>query len=65
MADFEREQLVDPICGMRMNPEEAPAVTTYGDRSYYFCSDTHKEEFEKNPAFWAEKARHDEGEAAA
>lgn len=65
MADYEREQLVDPICGMRMNPEEAPAVATYNGRSYYFCSDTHKEEFERNPTFWVEKAKHDEGERAA
>lgn len=65
MADVEREQLVDPICGMHLDPEEAPAVATYGDRSYYFCSDTHKDEFLRNPEFWVEKARHDEGERAA
>ncbi|HOF90129.1 MAG TPA: YHS domain-containing protein [Armatimonadota bacterium] len=65
MADVEREQLIDPVCGMRMNPEEAPAVLTYGTRSYYFCSDTHKQEFERNPEFYVEKARREEGERAA
>jgi YHS domain-containing protein len=55
-----REQLIDPVCGMRMNPEEAPAVTSYNGRSYYFCSDTHKEEFERNPAHYAEIAAREE-----
>ena len=65
MADVEREQLVDPVCGMRMNPEESPAVTTYNNRSYYFCSDTHKEEFLRDPEYWASVARREEGEEAA
>jgi YHS domain-containing protein len=49
MAEPVREQLIDPICGERMDPEQAPAVATYGERSYYFCSDTHKEEFLRDP----------------
>ncbi len=65
MADVEREQLVDPICGMHMDPEAAPAVATCDGRSYYFCSDTHKEEFLRNPTYWVEKAKRDEGEKAA
>jgi len=61
-----REQLVDPVCGMRMDPEEAPAVLTYQGRSFYFCSDTHKEEFEHNPEFYADLAEEEEsGEEAA
>ncbi len=55
-----REQLIDPVCGMRMEPEEAPAVTTYAGRSYYFCSDTHRLEFERDPKKYAEKARMEE-----
>jgi len=55
-----REQLIDPVCGMRMEPEEAPAVTSYEGRSYYFCSDTHKEEFERNPAYYAERVKVEE-----
>lgn len=55
-----REQLIDPVCGEHMNPEEAPAVTSYEGRSYYFCSDTHKEVFESNPSYYAEKARIEE-----
>lgn len=55
-----REQLIDPVCGMRMEPEESPAVTSYEGRSYYFCSDTHKEEFERNPAYYAERVKIEE-----
>ena len=55
-----REQLIDPICGMRMNPEESPAVTTYEGRSYYFCSETHKQEFERDPETYAALVRAEE-----
>ena len=66
MAEPLRDQLIDPVCGMRMEPEESPAVTTYKGRSYYFCSDTHKEEFERNPAFYAKIADEEEtGQQAA
>lgn len=49
MAEPVRQQLIDPICGMHLDPEEAPAVATYGNRSYYFCSDTHRDEFLRDP----------------
>ncbi|HEX2949061.1 MAG TPA: YHS domain-containing protein [Armatimonadota bacterium] len=62
MAEPAREQLVDPVCGMRMDPEEAPAVATYGGRSYYFCSDTHKEEFLKDPETYVKLVASEEGE---
>ena len=61
MAEAPREQFVDPICGMRMEAEQAPAVATYGGRSYYFCSDTHKEEFERDPETYVALLRGEEG----
>jgi YHS domain-containing protein len=60
MREAKREQLIDPVCGMRMEAEQAPAVASYEGRGYYFCSDTHKDEFERNPAYFAEKARIEE-----
>lgn len=65
MAEPKREQLIDPICGMHMDPEEAPAVATYNGRSYYFCSDTHKQEFLRDPETYAMLASVEEGEEAA
>jgi len=63
MSDLFEGQLLDLVCGMHMDPEEAPAVTTYGGESYYFCSDTHKEEFERDPEKFLAKYR--EGREAA
>lgn len=60
MAEPVREQLVDPICGAHMVAEEAPAVATYGGRSYYFCSDTHKEEFLRDPETYVALVRSEE-----
>ena len=60
MPEPKREQLIDPVCGMHLDPEEAPSVTTFGGRSYYFCSDTHKAEFERRPDYYAERARLEE-----
>ena len=61
MAEPVREQLIDPICGMRMDPEEAPAVATYNGRSYYFCSDTHKEQFLREPEKYLQLLKPEEG----
>lgn len=60
MDEPKRNQLIDPVCGMHLDAEEAPAVTSYGGRSYYFCSDTHRWEFERDPEKYAEKARAEE-----
>jgi Cu+-exporting ATPase len=60
MAEPTREQLIDPVCGMHMDPEESPAVTTYGGRSYYFCSDTHRIEFERDPETYAQLVQKEE-----
>ncbi|USZ70156.1 permease (plasmid) [Halorussus salilacus] len=40
-------QYRDPVCGMRADDSEPSA--TYDDETYYFCSQTCKETFEKNP----------------
>jgi len=43
----------DPVCGMFVNEEYARLTgktATSGDKTYYFCMDTCKESFEKDPA---------------
>jgi YHS domain-containing protein len=42
-------QAVDPVCGLKVDPETAPSATHNG-RAYHFCSDQHRELFQKNPA---------------
>jgi Cu+-exporting ATPase len=39
----------DPVCGMQINIDTAPAQTEYEGEIYYFCSQGCKREFEENP----------------
>lgn len=39
----------DPVCGMEINMETAPAKIEYEGQIYYFCSQDCKEAFVKNP----------------
>ena len=39
----------DPICGMEVDEEEAPATSEYKGKTYYFCAVSCKNEFDKNP----------------
>lgn len=43
------EKVVDPVCGMEVDPATAPAKAEYKGKTYYFCAPVCKEEFEKNP----------------
>jgi YHS domain-containing protein len=40
----------DPVCGMQINIDTAPAQTVVDGEIYYFCSEGCKEAFERNPA---------------
>ncbi len=40
----------DPVCGMQVNIDTAPAQTEYDNEIYYFCFQGCKETFDKNPA---------------
>ncbi len=51
--------VTDPVCGMRMNPDEAGAKTEYQGKTYYFCQDSDRETFEKDPEKYLHK--HEEG----
>jgi YHS domain-containing protein len=41
--------IMDPVCGMHMDPANAPAMFTYKEHTYYFCCDDHKEMFQDDP----------------
>jgi YHS domain-containing protein len=45
-----------PICEMEVDPKLAPTAAYKGE-TYYFCSDEHKELFEKAPEKFASAAR--------
>ena len=42
-------QTTDPICGMQLEVEQAAAQTEYQGRTYYFCTEACKKQFEADP----------------
>jgi Cu+-exporting ATPase len=40
---------VDPVCGMRIDSEEAAGTIDYGGTTYYFCSQTCHDAFKADP----------------
>jgi len=40
----------DPICGMTVKTAGAKFTSTYEGKTYYFCSETCKKTFDKEPA---------------
>lgn len=41
--------VVDPVCGMQVDPKSAAAQSEYKGQTYYFCSAGCKQDFDKNP----------------
>ena len=40
---------VDPVCGMRIDGEEAAGTIESGGKTYYFCSQTCLDAFKADP----------------
>ena len=38
-----------PVCGMQVDPENAPASDTYDDQTYVFCSTACRDAFRTDP----------------
>lgn len=51
------EQLVDPVCGMTVNPDKAAGSFAYEGTTYYFCSTSCLEKFRSNPQTYLNKPR--------
>jgi YHS domain-containing protein len=49
-------QAVDPVCGLRVDPATASRATHRG-KTYSFCSEQHRELFQKNPAKYLSKGQ--------
>jgi Cu+-exporting ATPase len=41
--------VVDPVCGMPLDPATAAAHRRHGQRDYYFCAETCADAFDANP----------------
>ena len=44
-----KEMAIDPVCKMQVDERDAEFVTQYDGKTYYFCSESCKEEFESDP----------------
>jgi len=42
-------EVVDPVCGMTIDPADAAASSEYKGTTYFFCMPECKEKFEANP----------------
>lgn len=43
----------DPVCGMEFHDEKAAATMEYHGKTYYFCTEACKNQFEQEPAKYA------------
>ncbi len=48
--------VVDPVCGMTIDPAKATNKSEYKGTTYYFCSDHCKKTFDANPEDVLKKA---------
>ncbi len=44
----------DPVCGMEVNEEEAPARAQFEGQTYYFCCEACRKRFKDNPEEYVE-----------
>jgi YHS domain-containing protein len=42
--------VIDPVCGMRIDTEDAAATAEYQGRRFYFCSRACRDAFVADPA---------------
>lgn len=43
------DRVVDPVCGMDVDPATAAAKSVYKGKTYYFCAKDEKDQFDKDP----------------
>lgn len=41
--------VTDPVCGMKINPADAAATSFVEGKTYYFCANSCKSTFERDP----------------
>ena len=49
----------DPVCGMMIDPDTAPARVSFESREIYFCSEDCKRAFQADPEVYAAKPEHE------
>ncbi len=46
--------VTDPVCGMKIDTEDAAATVDYEGKTYYFCSQVCRDTFVADPASFAD-----------
>lgn len=54
-AEGKTQPIIDPVCGMTVDPKTAAAKTVYAGKVYHFCSKDDKEKFDKDPEKYLKK----------
>jgi len=57
MNDPTEAKVVDPVCGMTIDPARAAGSSRYGGQTVYFCSPGCKAKFDANPAAYSGEAK--------
>lgn len=60
MANTQR----DPVCNMEINEQSAAGRSQYQGQTYYFCTESCKEEFDRNPEQYANQGAQGAGQSA-
>lgn len=47
--------VLDPVCGMRIEPSTAAGTSTHNGKTVHFCSAGCKQKFDANPDAYASK----------
>ena len=47
------DQVADPVCGMKIRPQDAAGSSEFKGRTIYFCSKGCKQAFDANPGKYA------------
>jgi len=50
------QKVLDPVCGMTIDPAKSAGKSNYKGQTYYFCSDHCKRTFDANPEAALKKA---------
>jgi Cu+-exporting ATPase len=40
---------IDPVCGMQVNPQNAAGRSAHQGKTFYFCSEDCKKQFDQDP----------------
>lgn len=53
------QPVIDPVCGMKINPAKAVGISNFEGQTYYFCNPSCKKKFEADPHKYLHKNQSD------